>query len=159
MNENNNQKSLSDYTKDELSKLSSNQVQELFLETLKEIVEISQSATQHISQLDEYRKRAEQSGDEKTADELEQIVETSKKRLAEGLISYNETIKEIENKDVKTLSIFNQTRINREKSFVEVMSSGARVHDEYMQSKRNERYEKMIDEAGEVETPLSRLHR
>lgn len=71
MNENNNQKSLSDYTKDELSKLSPNQVQELFLETLKEIVEISQSATQHISQLDEYRKRAEQSGDEKTADELE----------------------------------------------------------------------------------------
>ena len=52
MNENNNQKSLSDYTKDELSKLSPNQVQELFLETLKEIVEISQSATQHISQLD-----------------------------------------------------------------------------------------------------------
>lgn len=75
------------------------------------------------------------------------------------MISYNETIKEIENKDVKTLSIFNQTRINRGKSFVEVMSSDARVHDEYMQSKRNERYEKMIDEAGEVETPLSRLHR
>ena len=155
MNENNNKKNLFDYTKDELSKLSSNQIQQLLMETLKEIFEVSRSAIQHINQLDEYRKMAEQSGDTKTADELGQIVEMSKKRLTEGM----ETIKEIGNEDAKTLSMFNQTRINREKSFVETMSSGARAHDEYIQSKRNERYEQMIEEAGELESPSSRLHR
>ena len=155
MNENNNKKNLFDYTKDELSKLSSNQIQQLLMETLKEIFEVSRSAIQHINQLDEYRKMAEQSGDTKTADELGQIVEMSKKRLTEGM----ETIKETENEDAKTLSMFNQTRINREKSFVETMSSGARAHDEYIQSKRNERYEQMIEEAGELESPSSRLHR
>ena len=159
MNENNNKNNLSDYTKDELDKLSLDQVQQLLMETIKEIVEVSQSATQHINQLDEYRKIAEQSGDGKTADELGQIVEMSKERLTEGMISCNETIKEIENEGAKTLSIFNQTRINREKSFVETMSSGARAHDEYIQSKRNERYEQMIEEAGELESPSSRLHR
>ena len=155
MNENNNKKNLFDYTKDELSKLSSNQIQQLLMETLKEIFEVSRSAIQHINQLDEYRKMAEQSGDTKTADELGQIVEMSKKRLTEGM----ETIKEIGNEDAKMLSMFNQTRINREKSFVETMSSGARAHDEYIQSKRNERYEQMIEEAGELESPSSRLHR
>ena len=155
MNENNNKKNLFDYTKDELSKLSSNQIQQLLMETLKEIFKVSRSAIQHINQLDEYRKMAEQSGDTKTADELGQIVEMSKKRLTEGM----ETIKEIGNEDAKTLSMFNQTRINREKSFVETMSSGARAHDEYIQSKRNERYEQMIEEAGELESPSSRLHR
>lgn len=159
MNQNNNKKNLSDYTKDELSKLSPNQFQQLLMETLREIVEVSRSATQHINQLDEYRKMAEQSGDTKTADELGQIIETSKKRLAEGMISYDETIKETENEDAKTLSMFNQARINREKSFVETMSSGARAHDEFIQSKRNERYEQMIEEACELESHSSRLHR
>lgn len=60
MNQDSQKRYLSDYTKEELSKLSVDQVQQLFMETLKEIVEVSESATRHINQLDEYRKKAEQ---------------------------------------------------------------------------------------------------
>ena len=84
MNESNTKKNLSDYTQDELNKMSPDQVQHLFMETLREIVEVSQSATQHINQLDEYRKKAVQSGDVQTANELEAAVESAKKHLAEG---------------------------------------------------------------------------
>jgi len=57
MNKDGQKRYLSDYTKEELSKLSVDQVQQLFMETLKEIVEVSESATRHINQLDEYRKK------------------------------------------------------------------------------------------------------
>ena len=54
MSEGNNKKNLTNFTKEELSKLSPDQVQQLFIEALKEIVQVSQSATQHINQLDEF---------------------------------------------------------------------------------------------------------
>lgn len=49
--------------------------------------------------------------------------------------------------------------LERDKSFVEIMSSQARVQDEAIQQRRDERYQQMIDEAGEVISPTSRLHR
>ena len=44
------------------------------------------------------------------------------------------------------------------KSFVEAMSSQARVQDEAIQQRRDERYQHMIDETSEVVSPASRLH-
>jgi len=157
MNEDN-KKNLSDYTQEELSSLSFDKVQQLFMETLKEIFEVSQSATQHINQLDEYRKKAEQAGDEKTANDLGQAIESAKIHLTEGMISCGEIVKEIRDEDSKTLSIFNQPNADRERAFVETMSSRARAHDEYMQIRRDERYEQMIEEAGKIEGPANRLH-
>ena len=157
MNESNTKKNLSDYTQDELNKMSPDQVQHLFMETLREIVEVSQSATQHINQLDEYRKKAVQSGDVQTANELEAAVESAKKHLAEGMTSCQEIVDELRAEDVKTLSIFNKANFERGKALTESLSSGARAHDEYIQARRDERYEKMIEEAGEIESPASRL--
>ena len=122
MNQDSQKRYLSDYTKEELGKLSVDQVQQLFMETLKEIVEVSETATRHINQLDEYRKKAEQS------------------------------------EDAKTLSLFNQSDKDMERTFVETMSSGARAHDEYIQARRDARCEEMIQEAGEIESPANRLH-
>ena len=158
MNEGNNKKSLSDYTQEELRKLSPDQVQQMFMETLKEIVAVSQSAAQHISQLDEYRKKAEQAGDEQTATELGQVVDSAKSNLANGMISCQEIVVDIKGEDAKTLSMFSKTSDERGKTLTETLSSGAGAHDEYMQARRDERYEQMIQEAGEIESPANRLH-
>lgn len=48
--------------------------------------------------------------------------------------------------------------LERDKSFVESMSSQARRQDEAIKQRRDERYQQMIDEAGEVVSPASRLH-
>lgn len=157
MNEGNNKMNLTDYTKEELSKLSPDEVQQLFMQTLKEIVEVSQSATQHINQLDEYRKKAEQIGDEQTASELGQVVDSAKSHLADGMVSCQEIVEEIKGEDAKTLSMFNRTNSERGKALTETLSSGARAHDEYIQARRDERYENMIEEAGEIESPTNRL--
>ncbi len=155
---NDSRKNLTDYTKEELRSLSPDQVQQLFIETLKEFVEVSESAAKHINQLDEYRKQAEQSGNEQMANELGLVAESTRSHLTDGMISCGKIVKEIETEDAKTLSIFNQVTSNRGQAFVETMSEGARAHDEYMQARRDERYEQMIQEAGEVESPVSRLH-
>ena len=55
---------------------------------------------------------------------------------------------------VKTLK--KDDNLDREKAFVETMSSEARYQQEMMQQKREQRYEKMIEEAGPVESPMSR---
>ena len=157
MSEGNNKKNLTNFTKEELSKLSPNQVQQLFIETLKEIVGVSQSAAQYINQLDEYRKKAEQDGDEQTASELGQVVDYVKSHLADGMVSYQEIVEEIKGEDVKTLSMFNRKNFERGKALTEALSSEARAHDEYIQSRRDERYESMIEEAGEIESPINRL--
>ncbi|MCR5629713.1 hypothetical protein [Eubacterium sp.] len=157
MNEGNNKKSLTDYTQEELSKLSPDQVQQMFMETLKEIVEVSQSAAQHISQLDEYRKKAEQAGDSQTANELGLVVDSAKNHLAEGMVSCQEIVEEIKKEDAKTLSMFSKASDERGKALTESLSSGARAHDEYLQARRDERYEQMIEEAGEIESPANRL--
>lgn len=157
MNQDSQKRYLSDYTKEELSKLSVDQVQQLFMETLKEIVEVSESATRHINQLDEYRKKAEQSGDVKTASELGQVVDSAKSHLADGLSTCGDIVEDIKSEDAKTLSLFNQLDKDSERAFVETMSSGARAHDEYIQSRRDARYEEMIQEAGEIESPANRL--
>lgn len=154
MNEENNKKDLS---KEELSKLSPEQVQQMIIDTIKEIVDVSKSAVEHINQLDEYRKRAEQVGEEKIATELGQVVESTKSHLAEGMVSVKEAVEEMKEEDSKTLSIFNKVQSERGKALSETLSYGARAHDEYIQAKRDERYEKMIEEAGEIENPTSRL--
>ena len=127
------------------------------METLKEIVEVSQSAAQHISQLDEYRKKAEQAGDEQTASELGLVADSAKKHLVDGMISCQEIVEEIKNEDAKTLSMSSRTKEARGKALTETLSFEARAHDEYIQAKRDERYEKMIEEAGEIESPANRL--
>ena len=44
----------------------------------------------------------------------------------------------------------------REKTFVETMSSNAQIQREAIQQRRDEQYEQMIAEAGEIESPMSR---
>ena len=154
---NDNSKKLSDYTLEELYKLSPDQVQQMYMETLQEIVKVSQSATKHINQLDEYRKKAEQAGDEQAANELGLVVDSAKSHLVDGMTSCQKIVEEIQEEDAKTLSMFNRESFERGKALTETLSSGARAHDEYIQARRDEQYEKMIEEAGEIESPASRL--
>ncbi len=158
MDQDSQKRDFSDYTQEELSKLSVNQIQQLFMETLKEIVEVSASATRHINQLDEYRKKAEQSGDEKTAGELGQVVDTARTHLNEELTACGNVVENIKAEDAKTISIVNQSSKAQEKAFVETISSDARAQDEYIQARRDARYEELIQEAGEIESPANRLH-
>ena len=114
-------KSLSDYSIEELNKLSFNEVQQMYIETINEFKEYVESAIRSSNQSDKYRKKAEQS------------------------------------EDAKTLSLFNQSDKDRERAFVETMSSSARTHEEYIQARRDARYEEMIQEAGEIYTPANKL--
>lgn len=161
MNQDNKKKSFSDYSieelKEELNKLSFNEVQQMYIETLKEISELSKSVTRTINKLDEYRKKAEQSGDEKTASELGQAIDSAESQLDDKLSACCEIIEDIETEDAKTLSLFNQSDKDRERAFVETMSSGARTHEEYIQAIRDRRYEEMIQEAGEIDPPANKL--
>lgn len=56
-------------------------------------------------------------------------------------------------------TIYDSQRVERGKAFVEAMSSQARANEEAMQQRRDERYEQMINEAEEIESPMGRLHR
>ena len=121
MNQDNKKKYLSDYSIEELNKLSFNEVQQMYIETINEFKEYVESAIRSSNQSDKYRKKAEQS------------------------------------EDAKTLSLFNQSDKDRERAFVETMSSDARANEEYIQAIRDRRYEEMIQEAGEVDTPANKL--
>lgn len=158
MNENNEKINLANYTEEELSKLSPDQIQKLFFETLKEIVEVSQNITKGIDELDKRRKKAEQSGDSDKASVIGQAADNVKMAFAGKVSACNEIIEGIK-EDAKTLSIFNQSNIDREKSFVEIISEPARVQQESIQKRRDEMYEEMIKEAVEVESPMNRSHR
>ena len=114
-------KSLSDYSIEELNKLSFNEVQQMYIETINEFKEYVESAIRSSNQSDKYRKKAGQS------------------------------------EDAKTLSWFNQSDKDRERAFVETMSSDARANEEYIQAIRDRRYEEMIQEAGEVDMPANKL--
>ena len=114
-------KSLSDYSIEELNKLSFNEVQQMYIETINEFKEYVESAIRSSNQSDKYRKKAGQS------------------------------------EDAKTLSLFNQSDKDRERAFVETMSSDARANEEYIQARRDARYEEMIQEAGEIYTPANKL--
>ena len=114
-------KSLSDYSIEELNKLSFNEVQQMYIETINEFKEYVESAIRSSNQSDKYRKKAGQS------------------------------------EDAKTLSLFNQSDKDRERAFVETMSSDARANEEYIQAIRDRRYEEMIQEAGEIYTPANKL--
>lgn len=157
MDESKNKKTLSDYTLEELYQLDPKEVYQMYLDTLKKIVEVTQSITQHISQLEEYRKKAEQSGDEATASEYREAIDSAKSHIANGMVSCQEIVEDIQKEAAKTLSRFSGAKEEREKALTEALSSGARANDEYMQRKRDERYEKMIEEAGEIESPASRF--
>ena len=148
---------LYDYSKEELSKLSVNQVQQLYIETLKAIAELSESVTRTINKLDEYRKKAEQSGDGKTASELGRAIDSAKSQLDDKLSRCCEIVEDIKTEDAKTLSLFNKSDKDRERAFVETMSYDARTHEEYIQARRDARYEEMLQEAGEIEPPANRL--
>ena len=82
MNENNEKINLANYTEEELSKLSPDQIQKLFFETLKEIVEVSQNITKGIDELDKRRKKAEQSGDSDKASVIGQAADNVKMAFA-----------------------------------------------------------------------------
>ena len=157
MNQDNKKKTLSDYSIEELNKLSFNEVQQMYIETLQAIVELSESVTRTINKLDEYRKKAEQSGDGKTASELGGAIDSAKSQLDDKLSRCCEIVEDIKTEDAKTLSLFNKSVKDRERAFVETMSSDARTHEEYIQARRDARYEEMLQEAGEVDTPVNKL--
>lgn len=155
---NNEKINLANYTEEELSKLSPDQIQKLFFETLKEIVEVSQNITKGIDELDKHRKKAEQLGDSDKASMIGQVADNVKRDFAGKVSACNEIIDGIK-EDAKTLSIFNQSNIDREKSFVETISEPARAQQESIQRRRDEMYEEMIKEVGEIESPMNRSHR
>ena len=53
---------------------------------------------------------------------------------------------------------WDRRRIERGKALTEALSFNARMQQEAMQRRRDEMYENMRAEAGEVESPKSRLH-
>lgn len=57
----------------------------------------------------------------------------------------------------KTLKINNV--IESERAFAEIIAEPAKVQQENIQRRRDERYEEMIAEAKEVESPMSRKNR
>ena len=150
-------KSLSDYSIEELNKLSFNEVQQMYIETINEFKEYVESAIRSSNQSDKYRKKAEQSGDGKTASELGRAIDSAKSQLYDKLSRCCEIVEDIKTEDAKTLSLFNQSDKDRERAFVETMSSDARANEEYIQAIRDRRYEEMIQEAGEVDTPANKL--
>ena len=64
--------------------------------------------------------------------------------------------------DAKILTQDNKS-LEMEKSYVETISSQARLQQENIQRRRDERYEEMISEAeeklGPIESPMDRLRR
>ena len=53
---------------------------------------------------------------------------------------------------------WDRRRIERGKALTEALSFDARMQQEAIERRRAARYEEMIEEAGEVESPKSRLH-
>lgn len=58
----------------------------------------------------------------------------------------------------KKLKIGNDSKNELKKSFVESMSEAGRINRENIQSKREQRYEEMISDLPEIESPMSRHH-
>lgn len=64
-----------------------------------------------------------------------------------------------DDEDTNAKTIYSSQNMGREKAFVEAMSSPLREQEQLNQQKRNERYEEMISESAEIESPISRRHR
>lgn len=143
-------------TDEEIKKMSDSELQEMFNQTLDEIKKLCSSISNHINQLDEYKIKAETIGDIETVSELNQMLDYAKPKFHELLINGQEIINNIKVDGEKILVPNNRT-LERGKSFVTTMSSDARMQKEQMQQTRDGRYEQMIEEAGPIESPISRL--
>ena len=163
MNENSVQKKkLHEMTDEELKSLSYKEIEQLYMETLREFAGVCSSMFSHIGQITSEKEKALQAGDNKSAEVLETIGNFASDVLKDDLTKFTEIVsgltKDIKEKDGKTLSLFDNSQ-SREKSFVEAMSQDARIQQENIQARRDARYEEMIAEAGEIESPMSRLGR
>ena len=67
---------------------------------------------------------------------------------------YSKNASQLDNGTVKTIN----DDLEKGKAFVRTMSSQAREQDELIQQRREERYQQMIDEVGEIESPVNRIH-
>jgi len=125
-------------------------------QTLDEIKKLCVSVSGRINQLDEYRNKAESVGDNEMVNNLDQMLDYAKPKFHEFLVNYQETINSIMEDGGKILTI-NNSSLEREKAFVSSISSDVSLQREQMQQSRNERYEQMIEEAGPIDSPMSRL--
>lgn len=86
-----------------------------------------------------------------------QVIEKEEEKKIDKMIE-NYQDSSTEDSSAKTLNIHDSRKLKREKALVEAMSSQAREQREAIQRRRDEMYEKMIEEAGEIESPANRLH-
>lgn len=56
----------------------------------------------------------------------------------------------------KTLKISNNSKIEKEKAYVEQISESSRINRDNIQAKRNQRYEEMISNSQEIESPMNK---
>ena len=157
MNENSVQKKkLHEMTDEELKSLSDKEVEQLYMETLREFAGVCSSMFSHIGQITNKKEQALQTGDNKSAEVLETIESFASDVLKDDLTKFTEIVSgltdDIKEKDGKTLSLFDNSQ-SRGKSFVDAMSQDARVQQENIQAKRDARYEEMIAESEEMDIP------
>lgn len=157
MNENNVQKKkLHEMTDEELKSLSDKEVEQLYMETLREFADVCSSMFSHIGQIANNKEQALQTGDNKSAEVLETIESFASDVLKDDLTKFTEIVSgltdDIKEKDGKTLSLFDKSQ-SRGKSFVDAMSQDARVQQENIQARRDARYEEMIAKSEEMDIP------
>lgn len=157
MNENSVQKKkLHEMTDEELKSLSDKEVEQLYMETLREFAGVCSSMFSHIGQITNKKEQALQTGDNKSAEVLETIESFASDVLKDDLTKFTEIVSgltdDIKEKDGKTLSLFDNSQ-SRGKSFVDAMSQDARVQQENIQARRDARYEEMIAKSEEMDIP------
>ncbi len=147
-------------TDEELKNLTEEQLRALINDTLNKFAYVFSSASKHISQLEEYRKKASLSGTR--IDEVDQMLDYAKPKLKKALGDIQDIVGDVYGMDAKILTQDNKS-LEMEKSYVETISSQARLQQENIQRRRDERYEEMISEAeeklGPIESPMDRLRR
>lgn len=149
-------KNIKNMTDEELKNMSDSELQEMFNQTLDELKKLCGSVFGRINQLDEYRNKAELVGDNETVSNLNQMLDYAKPKFHEFLVNSQETVNSIMEDGGKILTI-NNSALEREKAFVSSISSDAVMQREQIQRNRDERYEQMIEEAGPIDSPMSRL--
>lgn len=153
-------KDIKNMTNEELKKLTEEELKVMVNDTLNQILSVFTSATKHVAQLEEYQKKANSLG--LNSDAIDQTLDYAKPKLVKFLDDVNGLTSDIYGMDTKILTQDSKS-LEMGKNFVETMSSQARMQQENIQRRRDERYEEMIfkdeEKLGPIESPMDRLRR
>lgn len=140
----------------DIKDMTDSEVEEMFYQTLDELKKFCSSVSERINQLDEYRSKAKAAGDMEIVSDIDKMLNYAKPKFYEFLVACQETLNDIKEDGGKILTPDNST-FEREKAFVSSISSDAVMQREQIQRGRDERYEQMVEEAGPIDSPMSRI--